>query len=106
MYMQTDTSLLRDLGDLSLKEGSKIVVNSNLIKKSPAGKSGTDRSKGGTGNIILAPPPPPGTTVFAKIPLSTMDTIDTDPPGTEPTVAKEEKNETFDDDEFGDFETA
>jgi hypothetical protein len=81
------------LGDLSLKEGVKIKVNSRLVKKnpSPAGKEKSSSGSGIGGGFTLAPPPPPGSTVFSK-----------------PAAVKVNADALLsdDDDDFGDFESA
>jgi hypothetical protein len=81
------------LGDLSLKDGVKIKVNSRLIKKnpSPAGKEKSSSGGGIGGGFTLAPPPPPGSTVFSK-----------------PAEVKVNAEALLcdDDDDFGDFECA
>ena len=95
-------SFVSNLGDLSLKEGSKIIVNSKLIKKSSPGLSSDKAAKSkptlANGGIVLAPPPPPGSTVFAKVSSSPQATTSL----TEDAAADAE----VDADEFGDFETA
>ena len=99
LRFKTSSGLLTsNLGDLSLKDGAKIVVNSKLIKKSSpnlADKS-VAKAKGGTGGIMLAPPPPPGSTVFAKVSSPSE-------PASEAAVGDDDGCA---DDEFGDFETA
>ena len=95
-------SFVSNLGHLSLKEGSRIVVNSKLIKKSAPGLSSDKAAKSkptlANGGIVLAPPPPPGSTVFAKVSSSPQATTSL----TEDADAEAEA----DADEFGDFETA
>jgi hypothetical protein len=79
------------LGDLSLKEGVKIKVNSKLLKKSSPSTANKLSGAGKAGSFTLAPPPPAGSTIFVNSP---------EPATTQAGPATDNEE---DDDDFGDF---
>jgi hypothetical protein len=86
------------LGDLTLKEGTKIHVASKFKKDKSAGVE----KKTGINNFVLAPPPEAGSTVFSKVASPTVSVVST--LGESATPPFVNGNDDFDDDDFGDFE--